>query len=135
MSDLLEKSPPAWVCEGFDDLPGVRWSVFAATLATEVAADAVDDFVVAVSEVASNAVTHGRAPFRISLWTAPHNLLCTVSDAGAGIVDEHVPGQQSVPAGVRPDYGHGLWAVHELCDSVTYQRSEQEFTVRLSLQG
>jgi len=133
MSERSEAAEPAWVRHGLEDLGALRRAVYDLALTTKVPAETVDGFVVAVSEVASNALRHGSAPFSATAWAAVHTLLCAVTDSGDGIEGEPAP--EPPEADSPPDYGMGLWAVHELCDSVTYTRTDDAFTVQLRVEG
>src|SRR3954464_11674741 len=44
-----------------------------------------DDFVVAVNELLTNAVRHGGGLGRVALWRQDRDLVCEVSDSGAGL--------------------------------------------------
>lgn len=122
-----------WAFDGWASLSELRRTVYATALRTDVPADAVDGFVVAVSEVATNALVHGVPPFRVVLSAAAQALQCAVTDGGGGISDE--PALTAPLDGSRPDHGMGLWAVHELCDSVTYTRDDDGFTVQVAVEG
>ncbi|CAN5896357.1 hypothetical protein BH20ACT6_BH20ACT6_18360 [soil metagenome] len=133
MSDQHALATTTWTCDGLDDLAALRRAVYASALRTEVSAEAVDGFLVAVSEVATNALKHGTPPYCTVMWAATHSLACTVTDGGDGIHGE--PTLRPLAADAIPDYGMGLWAVHQLCDRVSYHQSEEGFTVRLQVGG
>ncbi|MGH3721648.1 MAG: ATP-binding protein [Pseudonocardiaceae bacterium] len=71
-----------------------------------------DDFVLAVSEIASNALEHGAPPAAVCLWTTATSVICQITDTGeytqplAGLL--HPPPTQR--------RGRGLWLAHQLCD-------------------
>ena len=71
-----------------------------------------DDAVLAVSEIASNALEHGAPPATVRLWTTSTSMICQITDTGrythplAGLLP---------PPGERYR-GRGLWMVHQLCD-------------------
>lgn len=75
----------------------------------------VGDIVLAVSEVATNAVRHGRPPARMRLWHHDGELICAVSDAGSGVVDP-LAGQLE-PDPTTPG-GWGLWIARTVADAV-----------------
>ncbi|GGK95502.1 hypothetical protein Sme01_30890 [Sphaerisporangium melleum] len=93
------------------DLPDVR--DFAALQARRagMAEDAVGDFLVAVNEVATNAVTHGAAKARLRVW-------CDEGDLFIGVYDEGHWVPEEPPGMVAPhDYstsGMGLWVARRL---------------------
>jgi anti-sigma regulatory factor (Ser/Thr protein kinase) len=70
------------------------------------------DFVLAVAEIASNAIEHGAPPARVSLWTTATSVICQVTDAGrytqpmAGLLLPRMTQYR----------GRGLWMAHQLCD-------------------
>nr|WP_230417051.1 ATP-binding protein [Micromonospora tarapacensis] len=91
--------------------------------------DEFDDFVVAVSEVVTNGLRHGRPPVRFRLWAGTDRIVATVGDAGAGPDD---PYAGLLPtAGGRPG-GLGLWITHQSCNHVTHYRDADGFTLRLT---
>lgn len=63
------------------------------------------DFILAVHELAANAVRHGPGEGRLLLGAVPGGLRCEVSDTGAG----------PRPWALRP--GHGLWIVDQVAVS------------------
>jgi anti-sigma regulatory factor (Ser/Thr protein kinase) len=73
-----------------------------------------DDFVLAVTEIATNALEHGTPPAAVLLWTTPTSVICQISDTG----------QHTQPlAGLSPPRatqhrGRGLWMAHQLCDQL-----------------
>jgi anti-sigma regulatory factor (Ser/Thr protein kinase) len=84
-------------------------------------ADVIEDYLLAVDEMTSHAVRHGRRPVGLRLWTAPGRLVCRISDAGAGWDDPS--------AGYGPAHGEdlshggmGLWLARQLCDHVAIRR-------------
>ena len=94
-----------------------------------VPADQVDDLVVAVSEAVTNAMRHGRAPVRVTVWAGGDRIVVAVTDAG--------PGPQDPYAGLLPSSrdatsGRGLWITHQAVSHVASQRSRDGFTIRLT---
>lgn len=107
--------PPDHVM-GFDtwQLVEVRDTVARAARAAGCDADRVADLVLAVNEVATNAVEHGNGDAHLAVWTAPgtRELLCEVHDGGR-LVDP-LPGLHAPhPSDPR---GRGLWIARQLCD-------------------
>jgi anti-sigma regulatory factor (Ser/Thr protein kinase) len=90
---------------------------------------AVDDLLIAVSEAVDNAWSHGRPPVRLRLWHHGRSLVATVTDAGDGPQD---PYAGLLPATGSATAGLGLWMTHQMCDSVTYHRDPDGFTLRLT---
>ena len=92
----------------------VRETVARAARAVGCDPDRVADVVLAVNEVATNAVEHGSGDAHIALWTEPgmRQLLCEVHDDGP--LADPLPGLRSPhPSDPR---GRGLWIARQLCD-------------------
>ena len=72
------------------------------------------DLVLAVHELAANAVRHGAGQGRLRLWAAPDAVRCEVTDAG-------VPGEADTADAARwqAEPGHGLWLVRRIADSAS----------------
>jgi len=69
------------------------------------------DLVLAVHELAANAVRHGAGQGRLRLWAASDAVRCEVTDAG-------VPGEADA-ARWQAEPGHGLWLVRRIADSAS----------------
>jgi len=74
------------------------------------------DLVLAVHELAANAVRHGAGQGRLRLWAAHDAVRCEVSDEGA-------PGEAdgADAARWRAEPGHGLWLVRRIADSASVE--------------
>ena len=101
---------------GFDtwQLVEVRDTVARAAHAAGCDRDRVADLVLAVNEVATNAVEHGSGDAHLALWTGPgsRELLCEVHDGGRLL--DPLPGLRAPhPSDPR---GRGLWIARQLCD-------------------
>jgi anti-sigma regulatory factor (Ser/Thr protein kinase) len=77
---------------------------------------ALTNFVLAVNEIATNAVRHGGGGGRVRLWRSGSDLWCEVADTGRGIP----PGRTYGVNRPRPGHigGWGLWLARHLCDRV-----------------
>ena len=86
-----------------------------------------EDFVLAVSEVATNAVEHGIPPAAVCLWTTATSVICQVSDNGhftqplAGLLPPHANQKRA----------RGLWMAYQLCDEL--YRWPHPTTIRLQM--
>ena len=100
--------------------------------APEAAPDDVDNLVIALNEVAGNALQHGTGNVRVRLWVTRERAVCTVSDAGDGFLDPFVGILPEPPDDVFDD-GMGLWLVRQLSDEFTAYRTRDGFTVRLAV--
>ncbi|WP_327352342.1 ATP-binding protein [Streptomyces sp. NBC_01304] len=74
----------------------------------------LSDFVLAVHEVASNAIVHGGGKGRILLDRADGGLRCSIADQGPGFTAPTPPG--SLPAADEAEHGRGLWLARALAD-------------------
>jgi anti-sigma regulatory factor (Ser/Thr protein kinase) len=74
------------------------------------------DLVLAVHELAANAVRHGAGQGRLRLWAAHDAVRCEITDEGA-------PGEADAadPARWQAEPGHGLWLVRRIADSASVQ--------------
>ena len=71
------------------------------------------DLVLAVHELAANAVRHGAGQGRLRLWATPEGVRCEVSDGGAA---------ESAEAALwHVEPGHGLWLVRRIADGASVQ--------------
>jgi len=74
-------------------------------------ADAIDDAVLAVNEVATNSVSHGGGKGVLRIWNEPGNLACEVRDRGRG-----GPRLSRRRPSVNREHGRGLWLADQLSD-------------------
>jgi anti-sigma regulatory factor (Ser/Thr protein kinase) len=101
-------------------LPALRKAVRAEAFALGMPRYRAGDVVLAVHELAANAVRHGGGVGRAQLWVAEGALHCMVSDAGRGSGDGHA--RAGTLVAVRPwlfKHGHGLWLVRGVADRLT----------------
>ncbi len=128
----LESTPPVLAEDAVTDYAGLRHAVRDRLATVDGPADLIEDYLLAVDEMTSNAVRHGVAPIGVRLWVAPRRLVCTVSDAGTGWDDPF--------AGYGPAHGEdlshggmGLWLARQLCDHVAIRRGPTGTSVRLTV--
>lgn len=113
-----------------EELALVRHTVASRATALGLPADRVRDFMVAVSEVASNSIRHGGGRGVMRLWVADGSLVCELSDKG--YIRDPLAGKVR-PTGSQLG-GRGLWFAHQLCDLVQIRSIESEGTrVRLHI--
>ncbi|MGY1651910.1 anti-sigma factor RsbA family regulatory protein [Geodermatophilus sp. SYSU D01119] len=127
----LERTPPVFADDDVTDLAPVRRAVREVLDGVPGPPDDLEDFLMAVDEMTSNAVRHGSRPAAVRLWTAPGRLVCTIRDSGAGLDDPF--------AGYGPAHGEdlshggmGLWLARQLCDHVAIRHDGSGTSVRLS---
>jgi anti-sigma regulatory factor (Ser/Thr protein kinase) len=100
---------------GLEDLPMVRRLIGSFATDAGLPESRADELVLAVNEIATNAVIHGRSPTTVRIWDADDEVVVEVADAGDGIRDV-LAGQLTPPtAGLG---GRGLWLTRLLCDAV-----------------
>lgn len=128
--DALEASEPAVALA--DPAPReARRAAEALLAASRVGGDDADGFVLSVSEVATNAIVHGRPPVLLRGWAASDRVVVTVHDRGPGPAD---PFAGLVPrGGPGAERGRGLWLAGLLCSHLGLSRGRNGdgFTVRL----
>ncbi|MET8909618.1 sensor histidine kinase [Micromonospora sp. NPDC004551] len=113
-----------------DGLGALRAAVAGVAEAAGLAPERVDDLRIAVTELATNALTHGTGPATARCWVAAGDLVCEVS--GPGELSDPLAGRIPPPVtGVR---GRGLLLVHRLCDLVDVHVADGVTTVRLHLE-
>jgi serine/threonine-protein kinase RsbW len=107
------------LAERFDrsQVTGLRHSLASCVEAAGLRGQRLDDFVLAVNELITNAVRHGGGAGQLRLWVTSEMVLCEVSDDGGGIGPERLANHDR-PA---PDTagGWGLWLAEQLSDAMT----------------
>ncbi|MGH3354684.1 MAG: anti-sigma factor RsbA family regulatory protein [Nocardioidaceae bacterium] len=131
--DPLEATPPDVEFVGLVSLDKLRLQLESCLFQRTHMAQEAADLVLAVNEIATNALRHARPPVDVRLWVRSDRFLCTVVDHGPGISDPFAgyiwPGALSN----MPTCGMGLWLARRLCDRVDIFDSPQGFTVRLNI--
>lgn len=125
--DPVQRTAP--LVELTDPSPAEARAAVLAADRGQVPADDVEDLMVAVSEMVTNALRHGLAPACMRLWSGPDRIVVTVQDRGDGPKD---PYAGLLPAGDGTTGGLGLWISHQSCNHVTLHRDDDGFTVRLT---
>ncbi|MQA35869.1 sensor histidine kinase [Modestobacter roseus] len=130
----LEETEPLVRADGVRDLRGLRRDLAVRAAAAELppgSEPALEDFLLAVDEMTTNALRHGRPPVDLRLWVDADRLVCTVTDRGAGLQDPF--------AGYGPAHGDdlslggmGLWLARQLCDHVDITPTDEGVRVRLT---
>jgi anti-sigma regulatory factor (Ser/Thr protein kinase) len=101
------------------DLPALRAAVLARALAWQPG-DAADDFVLAISEIATNAIVHGGGSGTLTLWHDREQLTCRITDTGPGMTD---PAAGTTPPPPTATSGYGLWLARNLCSTLLISTS------------
>lgn len=98
------------------DLGALRRSVIAAGRAVGLSDERVDEAVLAVNELVTNALLHGLRPVVVRLLADADHFYCEVRDAGRGIAD---PWAGLVPPDEeRVGGGRGLWIAGQFSDGL-----------------
>ncbi|RIV35971.1 ATP-binding protein [Micromonospora radicis] len=120
------------IADAFDQaqVTELRHSVASCAGAAGLRDERLDDFVLAVNELITNAVRHGGGRGWLRLWEEPGLVLCEVSDHGQGISTQRLD-ERSRPA---PDTagGWGLWLARELTDAMDVETGPDGTTVRIT---
>jgi anti-sigma regulatory factor (Ser/Thr protein kinase) len=116
------------------ELPQLRHWLRGELGTLQVGADAAENAVLAVDEVAVNGLRHGRPPVTVALWRTPTQVMCDITDGGPGIADPLVGYAPPDPLQLL-EGGAGLWITRRLCDGVTSSRTPTGFTIRLTVAG
>ena len=115
---------------GRDEVTAVRHAVAACARTAGLIGDRLDDFVLVVNELITNAVRHGGGRGRLRLWSEANAVRCEVTDEGSGIAPTRLSQQgRPEPGSVG---GWGLWLVRRLCDDVMVSTGPTGTTVRIT---
>lgn len=125
--------PPQGVAALSVGSPGdARRFVESAAAMAGIAGERLHELVLAVGEIATNALVHGRPPVFVRAWSDGSRLLCEISDHGDGF--DPVSQLVRAPDGTG-EAGRGLWLAYLLCDLVEVRSAASGTTVRLHLFG
>jgi anti-sigma regulatory factor (Ser/Thr protein kinase) len=91
----------------------------------------LDDFVLAVNELMTNAVRYADGIGRLSVWCADKILYCEISDDGPGIPPERVKADKR-PSPLALN-GRGLWLARQLTDRMTVDTGPAGTTIQLGV--
>ncbi len=91
-----------------------------------LAAERVDDVLLAVGEMAANSLRHGGGAGVLRLWTDPGHVVCEVADSG--VIDDPLVGRR--PAAPGQLSGRGLLMVNHLADLVRMHTTTEGTVVR-----
>ncbi|BCL13785.1 ATP-binding protein [Micromonospora sagamiensis] len=120
------------IAEAFDQaqVTELRHSVTSCAHAAGLSGQRLDDFVLAVNELITNAVRHGGGRGWLRLWRQAESMLCEVSDHGQGISAQRLHDRRR-PAPETAG-GWGLWLARELSDTMQVETGTAGTTVRIS---
>jgi serine/threonine-protein kinase RsbW len=106
----------------------LRHAVASAAASAGLRGERLDDFVVSVNDLLTNAVRHGGGAGHVTLCRSGAAVVCEVSDHGAGL---HRPDRLARPAPDTPG-GWGLWLAGELTDELEIKSGEAGTAVRIA---
>ncbi|MFV2100068.1 ATP-binding protein [Micromonospora sp. LOL_024] len=120
------------IADAFDQaqVTELRHSVASCARATGLRDERLDDFVLAVNELITNAVRHGGGRGWLRLWRDPGLVRCEVSDHGPGITPQDLA-NRGRPAPEMAG-GWGLWLARELTDTMDVETGPAGTTVRIT---
>lgn len=118
---------------GFDggSVTRIRHAVVKSAANAGLSGQQLDDFVLAVNELTTNAVRHAGGRGEIRLWSAGDAVFCEVADDGEGIPRGRVDGADR--PGPSATGGWGLWLARRLCDDVSIETGPAGTTVRITM--
>ncbi|WP_028057734.1 sensor histidine kinase [Candidatus Solirubrobacter pratensis] len=133
--ERVEAAPPGapvQELERLEDIPVARRLAGEYAGAAGLSRATIEDMLVAVSEVATNALVHGQAPRCMWIYLRHDALVCHVHDGGPGLPDPLL-GYLPPDSGVHE--GRGLWLAHHFCDivEVAADRSGTHVYLRMRL--
>lgn len=109
------------------DLSAVRTLVRTQAAGAGLPAGRVDDLVMAVNELATNAIKHGGGGGRLRTWRQDSELVCQLEDEGH--IADPLAGHHRPVATIQG--GMGLWMVNQLCDLVEVRTRPRGTVIRL----
>ena len=82
--EALEETAPRLAVRDVLDFIALRHTVAGELASTSGPRDRIEDFLLAVDEMTSNAVRHGRPPVDLYLWASAEKLVCRITDRAPG---------------------------------------------------
>ena len=113
------------------DVTAVRHAVHQHASAGGLSGQRLDDFVLAVNELITNAVRHGGGTGRVRVLGREGAVRAEVTDEGPGIPGERLANRRR-PSHLAPG-GRGLWLARTLCDDLSVQTGPLGTTVCVAI--
>ena len=110
-------------------LAGIRRAVAREARAAGLSETLIDDFVLAVNEIASNTVRHGGGCGKLRIWDDGRAVICEVADRGS--IGDPLAGRIEPPE--DHEGGRGLWMATQLCDLIQVRSFPTGSVVRLHM--
>lgn len=120
-----EAAAPAALDQCFDasSMSALRTSTQACAAQARMPAERATDFVIALHELAANAVRHGAGSGRLRIWDHAGTLYCRVDDNGSAAKPSGPIGAGSARENLADRWprepGHGLWLARQVADQLT----------------
>ena len=120
-----EAAAPAVLDQRFDagSLSALRASTQACAAQAGMPAERATDLVIALHELAANAVRHGAGSGRLRIWDHAGALYCRVDDDGSADGPPRPIGAGSASQNLADRWprepGHGLWLARQVADQLT----------------
>jgi anti-sigma regulatory factor (Ser/Thr protein kinase) len=111
------------------DLAPVRQFVAEHAPRLGVASDRIDDYVLAVNEIATNVLRHGGGVGEARIWATDRRVVCEITDSGTAAGNF----LGFLRAGPGAERGHGLWIARQICDLLEMRTGPSGTTVRLHM--
>ncbi len=117
-----------------NDLAGLRQFIADTAGAAGMPPDRIERLVLAVNELATNAVTHGRPPATVRVTVTGEAVRVAVHDHGTGFGHATLGGGAGPAAAPPPDVlrGRGLWLASHMVDGIAVRTDETGTTVTVS---
>jgi anti-sigma regulatory factor (Ser/Thr protein kinase) len=113
--------------EFFADPSAVRRLVAGNAARLGLPSHRLDDLLVSVNEVVTNAIRHGAGHGHVRLWATGRWVVCDIADPGTA----HDRFLGYLRSDTDADHGHGLWIARQLCDLMDIRTGGPGTTVRL----
>jgi len=129
-ADPLPEPPPHAIAVDINlmlDLSAVRRLVAEQAMAAGLEPHRVPEAVLAVHEIASNALVHGTGKGQLRAWVAGRELLYQVS--GNDLIRARFPGH--LPPKLDAEGGRGLWLARQLCELLAVRATPDGSVIRL----
>ncbi|HYN92970.1 MAG TPA: ATP-binding protein [Pilimelia sp.] len=125
---MAESTDPLFTADfSRGDLAQLRQAVTAHAGRAGLTGQRLDDFVLAVNEVVTNAVRHAGGRGRLRMWANDEAVCCEIADAGGGIPAERLFPQR--PPAASTAGGRGIWMARQLCDELAVETGPSGTTV------
>lgn len=131
MTDAVRTDSPLLLAAfDADRITALRHEVARCAVKAGLHAQRLEDFVLAVNEIVTNAVRHAGGHGRLRMWLGGTVLRCEVVDQGSGIPEDEDEGTILPPSYAVS--GRGLWLARHLCDTLTVRTGPEGTTITLA---